>query len=79
MSASGHIPLPSPGYLANDRWIRSRLDQLVRDYPDQWVAVDQGRVVVADPDLGYVTEEAHRAGASPDTAFEFVASASLIF
>jgi hypothetical protein len=78
MSTNADIPLPSPAYLANDSWIEAHLDRLARDYPEQWVAVDRGRVLAAGPDLGRVTEEANRAGASPDAAFEFIASASMI-
>ena len=79
MSSAAHIPLPTPAYLANCRWIEQQLDQLVHAYPDQWIAVDGGRVLAAGPDLERVSGEAHRLGASPDAAFEFIAGASLVF
>jgi hypothetical protein len=52
--------------------------QLLRDYPDQWIAVDQGRVWAAGRNLGQVADEAERAGASPDAVHQFVASATMI-
>ncbi len=79
MSANTAIPLPTPGNSANCRWIQAEWAQLLRDYPDQWIAVDQGRVLAAGRNLGQVADAVRRASASADVAYEFIASASLIF
>ncbi len=79
MSTDVAIPLPTPGNSANCRWIQAQWAQLLRDYPDQWIAVDQDRVLAAGRNLGEVANTARRAGASGDVAYEFVAGASLIF
>jgi len=79
MSSAPPIPLPAPAYLANCRWIETQFDQLMQQYRDQWIAVDQGRVVATGPALGQVAAQARRIGASPDVAFEFMAGVSMIF
>src|SRR5262245_51409368 len=78
MSTNMSIPLPSAGYMANCDWIQSHWSQLLCDYPDQWIAVDQGRVFAAGRHLGQVADEAERAGASADVVHQFVASATMI-
>jgi hypothetical protein len=78
MSANTTIPLPTAGYMANCRWIQAEWSRLLRDHPDQWVAVDQGRVLAAGRNLGEVADEAERAGASADVAHLFVAGATMI-
>ena len=73
------IPLPTAGNSANCRWIQAQWAELLRDYPDRWVAVDQERVLAAGRNLGEVADEAERAGASPgDVVHVFVASATTI-
>lgn len=79
MSANAAIPLPPAGHMANCRWIQSEWSRLLRQHPDQWIAVDQGRVLAAGPNLGQVADEAQRAGASPDVVHQFVAGAAMIF
>ncbi len=79
MSPNALIPLPTPAYLANCRWIQAEMNRLVRQYTDQWIAVDQGRVLAAGPDLGRVTAAAQRASQSADVAYEFIAGSSMIF
>ncbi len=78
MSANTTIPLPTAGNSANCRWIQEEWAQLLRDYPDQWVAVDRGRVLAAGRNLSQVADEAERAGASPDVVHQFVAGATMI-
>jgi hypothetical protein len=79
MSVPVNIPLPTTPYLANCQWIKCNLDEMVRSHPDQWIAVHEGRVLAAGPDLGKVTIDARRTCPSPDIAYEFVAGASTIF
>jgi hypothetical protein len=78
MAATAPIPLPTAGNNANVDWIEAHWAQLLCDYPDQWVAVDQGRVWASGRNLGLVTDEAQRAGASTDVVHQFVASATTI-
>jgi hypothetical protein len=73
------VPLPSAGYLANSRWIQDNLAALACQCPDQWVAVDCGRVIAAGPDLGEVTAKSLKAGVSDDVVYEFIAGATMIF
>jgi len=78
MSSTTSIPLPSTAYLANCRWIQAEWSRLWRDYSDQWIAVDQGRILAAGRDLGEVADEAERAGASSNAVHLFVAGATTI-
>lgn len=71
-------PLPTAEYMANCDWIHAHFGELLRDHPDQWIAVDQGRVMASGRNLGQVTGEAERAGASRHVTHYFVASASMI-
>lgn len=32
-------------------WINSHLELLLSQYPEQWIAVERGRVIASDPDL----------------------------
>jgi len=73
------IPLPTAAYLENCRWIQTHFPQLAREHRDQWVAVDQGRVLAAGANLRDVTLAAEQQRASPDVAYEFIASSSMIF
>jgi Family of unknown function (DUF5678) len=70
--------LPTPGYMTNRRWIQSHWSQLLSDYPDQWIAVDHGRVLAAGRGYSHVSDEAKRAGGSADMARQFVASEFMI-
>ena len=78
MSTNAAIPLPSAGYMANSRWIQTHWSELLCNYPGQWIAVDQGRVLATGKNLGHVADEAERAGASADVVHQFVASATMI-
>ena len=78
MGSTAPIPLPTAGNTANALWIQAHWPELLRDFPDQWVAVDQGRVWAAGRKMGEVADEAVRAGASPDVVHQFVASATMI-
>lgn len=79
MSTTPLIPLSSPAYLSNCEWIQAHLDQLVREYPDQGVAVDEGRVLAAGPDLARVRASARQISSSADVAYEFVAGVTMVF
>ena len=79
MSTNLPIPLPSAEYLANSRWIQDHLDELVRQYPDQWIAVAGGQVLAAGPDLGQVRRQARQKCSSPEVACEFLAGVTMIF
>lgn len=79
MGNSQNIPIPTAEYLSNYGWIQSHLDELVQSYPDQWVAAANGMVISAGKDLGIVTQEASNACPTGNVAFEFIASASMIF
>jgi hypothetical protein len=78
MSTNTTIPLPTAGNTANCHWIQTEWSQLLRDYPDQWVAVDQGRVLAAGRNLSQVADQAEHSGASPDVVHQFVAGATMI-
>lgn len=36
---------------ADHVWVSERREWLLRQYPDQWIAVKEGRVIASDPDL----------------------------
>lgn len=37
---------------ADHAWVNENLKTLLEQYPDQWIAVKNGRVLASDPDLG---------------------------
>ncbi|MGQ9627313.1 MAG: DUF5678 domain-containing protein [Anaerolineae bacterium] len=51
---------PSSRYAADQRWVDKHIAQLVKKYPDQWVAVYNQKVIAASPDLASVQEEANK-------------------
>jgi len=36
---------------ADHVWVNENLETLLEQYPDQWIAVKNGRVIASDPDL----------------------------
>lgn len=36
---------------ADHVWVSERREWLLRQYPNQWIAVKEGRVIASDPDL----------------------------
>jgi hypothetical protein len=77
--ASTDIPLPTGQHVANCRWICDHIDDLVEQYPDQWIAVHEGRVLAAGRDLGEVAAAARAKSHADDIVFDFVNSGSMIF
>ena len=73
------LPLPSAASNRNVEWITQNFDALVRDHPNCWVAVDKGRVLAADADLGVVQRGVDASAPSSDVIFHFVDDGSLIF
>ena len=67
-------PLPqlSDAYVENSRWLMEHLGDIVREHPNQWVAVHNGRVIAAADDLGVVTATAAQVAPASDTVFQFV-------
>ena len=59
---------------ADHVWIRDNLEFLLREYADQWVAVEDGRVIASDPSLdnlhSQLSDPAH-------TCVEFIAQEPL--
>ncbi len=72
------LPVPSKASNTNFDWIVSHFDKLVLRHPNCWIAVDQGKVLAADPDLGVVRKAAGRSQ-STDVVYFFVDDGSLIF
>jgi len=50
-------------------WVDANRDELIRDYPSQWIAVRGGRVVSSHPDLDALLSKLSDAA---HTAVEFV-------
>jgi len=36
---------------ADHVWVRENLEMLLEQYADQWIAVENGKVIASDPDL----------------------------
>jgi hypothetical protein len=72
MPSSDVLPQLSKAYVENARWLMGHLSQVLRAHPNQWVAVQNQRVVAADADLGVVTASAARSGPPSDTVYQFV-------
>ena len=57
----------------NNRWFFRNEERLRKKYPDQWVAVENGRVIVADADqLEVLKKLKARPGGRGATCVEFV-------
>ena len=79
MSRSAALLTPTAEYMAGSRWIRDHLDELVRTYPNQWIAVFHDQVVGANPDLGIAAAQAEKAAPAADIAYHFIDDGTLIF
>jgi hypothetical protein len=79
MSATANIPLPSPAYLANCRWIMARHTELLRRHGPGWIAAHGGRVLAAGPALGPVTDAAERAAPPDEIGYYFLDDATMIY
>jgi hypothetical protein len=78
MGRSTDLPLPSRCEVEDWRWVDEHMSDLIRQYPDQWVAVHGGRVLAAGPDLGDVAAAARQRCESDDIVFELIHSGSLV-
>ena len=76
---SAALPLPSPASNQNFDWIVQNFDKLVLAHPNCWIAVDNGQVLAADPDLGEVRKAAAGKARPGEVVFHFVDDGSLIF
>ena len=65
-------PPKDPRYFRDKDWAYAHHAALEREYPNQWVAVVDGRVVAAGTDLGTVRSEAARVADRFDIAIVFV-------
>ena len=79
VQATNDLPLLTPAYRANSRWLLEHLAEVVAAHPNQWVAIDQQRVVAADADLGVVTAATERLGCASDAVVHFADDGSLVF
>jgi len=61
------------------RWIQRNIEALVRDHPNQWIAVHRGSVLSAGPDLGAVAAQAQGQTSDDDVVFQFIDDGTLIF
>ena len=73
------LPLPSAASNRNFEWIVAHFDSLVRQHPNCWIAVDQGHVLAADPDLGVVGRAVADKARPDEVVFHFVDDSSSIF
>jgi hypothetical protein len=64
------IELPSPGpdeYWEDSKWARDNFSEIVKQYPDQWVAIVDKKAVAA----GRTIEEVEKAGKEKTGRDEF--------
>lgn len=58
-----HLPpaLPlSPEYVADFEWALQNMDEIVRTYPDQWIAIVNKQVVAAGKNARHARREAEK-------------------
>ncbi len=79
MNESPSLPLPTPTYMKNWRWIFDHYAELAARYATGWVAVHDGRVLAAGPGLGAVTDQAEKIAPPEHIAYQFVDDGSVIF
>jgi hypothetical protein len=74
MTEKEYPPVPpiDPRYFQDLDWAYAHYNRLAAAYPNQWVAVVNGRVVAASLDLGVVEEEALQVAGRTDVAILFV-------
>jgi hypothetical protein len=74
MAEKEYPPVPpiDPRYFQDMDWAYAHYNRLAAAYPNQWVAVVDGRVVAASLDLGEVESEAIRVAGRRDVAILFV-------
>lgn len=71
-------PLPSKQYMRDFRWIVSHINELVREYPNQWVAVHRGKVVATGDKLGQVESAALKLVGDEEFPVYFVDDGTII-
>lgn len=76
---AGLPPLPSAASNQNSDWIAQNFETLAQQHPNCWIAVDQCRVLAADPGLDVVKKAAVKLGTPGDIVYSFVDDGSLIF
>jgi hypothetical protein len=74
MAEKEYPPVPplDPRYMRDVDWAYANYNELAAAYPNQWVAVVDGRVVAAGVDLGEVETDAARVADRQDVAVIFV-------
>lgn len=71
--------VPPRQFWKDDDWAIQHYQELVGEYPNQWVAVWKERVVSANEDLGKVKRTAHRLVGSKPIPYIFVESGSHVY
>lgn len=79
MSKTNDLPVLTPAYNENSRWMIDHIDELARDFPNQWVAIHNNTVVAANPELGVVRAAVPKTVPPEDVVVHFVDDGSLIF
>ena len=65
---------------ANARFLRANHKKLVRQYPSEWVAIADDRIVGHGPDLPKLTDKLSRKGFAPaDILTHFVSATKQVF
>lgn len=70
---------PSATYMAGAAWLDAHIDEVVAQYPNQWVGVYKDRVVAADAELGKAKDTIPETIPRADVMFQFVDDGTLIF
>ena len=73
------LPLPTAESSRNFDWITKNSKALARRYPNRWIAVNDRRVLAANPDLGVVRRAVTGKVDPDDVVFHFIDDGSLIF
>ncbi len=76
------LPVPPPipqQYFKDRRWMMEHHQELVEQFPDQWVAVFKAKVVAAGKDLSEVVRVAHEVTGERDIATHLVEATRMFY
>ena len=79
MHSIGNAPQLSAAYVASADWLEKNAADVVRNHPNQWVAIHGHSVIAADANLDVVAQKAAHLAPEEDTVIFYADDGSRVF